>query len=239
MKIGVIGANGVAATNRLLDMIERKVTAAGAFRDAHHPEMLIAQATQVPSRSMFLEGRGADWRPEYIGIAKMFKAVGCGTACMCCNTAHYAIDDIVEGSGLHFINLLDEVAKRVAVLGLQKVELWVSDGARKFDIYASAFNRHAPQCKIVYPSEEQQKLVTKVICAVKTKARFLPSNSPEHPHAILRDLLAHANAPVVFGCTDIRIAYAPDEQLDEGVVVDSLETLADVIVASNEYAPKQ
>ena len=45
MKIGVIGGNGVAATNRLCDMIERKVTAAGAFRDAHHPEMIVWQAT--------------------------------------------------------------------------------------------------------------------------------------------------------------------------------------------------
>ena len=35
MKIGVIGGTGVAATNRLCDMIERKVTAAGAYRDAH------------------------------------------------------------------------------------------------------------------------------------------------------------------------------------------------------------
>ena len=96
MKIGVIGGNGVAATNRLCDMIERKVTAAGASRDAHHPEMIVWQATSVPSRSMFLEGRGPDWRPDYIRIAKSLKALGCDIGCMCCNTAYYAVDEIVK-----------------------------------------------------------------------------------------------------------------------------------------------
>ena len=179
---------------------------------------------------MFLEGRGADWRPEYIELAKMFKREGCTAACMCCNTAHYAINDVEQGSGLPFINLLNEVAKRVAALGLKKVELWVSDGARKFDIYGPAFKEFAPECEICYPSPERQTMVTKVICAVKTKARFLPETDSMHPHAMLRALLQTAAAPVVLGCTDLRIAYRSDERLDDGVVVDSLDTLADAIV---------
>jgi aspartate racemase len=39
MKIGIIGENGVATTNRPCDMVERKTTNAGDFRDMHHPEM--------------------------------------------------------------------------------------------------------------------------------------------------------------------------------------------------------
>lgn len=231
MKIGVIGGNGVAATNRLCEMIECKVTAAGAFRDAHHPDMIIAQATQVPSRSMFLEGRGPDWRADYVRIAKEFKRLGCDIACMCCNTAHYAIDDVVTGSGLPFINLLDEVAKRTALLGVSKVELWVSDGARKFDIYGPAFNRYAPDVEVVYPSVERQKEVTRIICAVKTSARFHSTSDPSHPLYMLRKLLVGASAPVVLGCTDIRIAYESETVLDSGILLDSLECLADSIVS--------
>lgn len=230
MKIGVIGGNGVAATNRLCYMVERKVTAAGAFRDAHHPEMIVWQATSVPSRSMFLEGRGPDWRPQYVEIARHFKSLGCDLACMCCNTAHYAIDDIVEGSGIHFINLLQVVAEKVKSLGLAKVEMWVSDGARKHDIYGAAFRRFAPECEMLYPSVERQKLVTRVICAVKTNARFLPIDDPEHPQSILRELLEGVQAPVVLGCTDLRVAYCGNEPVPEGIVVDSLECLADYIV---------
>lgn len=202
MKIGVIGGNGVAATNRLCEMIERKKTAAGAFRDAHHPEMIIWHATQAPSRSMFLEGRGEDWRPDYIRIATQLKELGCDVACMCCNTAHYAIDEIANASGLRFINLLEEVANKAKIIGHKKYELWVTDGARKFDIYGSAFKRICPEVELVYPSEERQALVTKVICAVKTAARLgLDSTCTPPPSLIGSACYAGACAryPWVYG----------------------------------------
>lgn len=66
--LGIIGGNGVAATNRLLQIIEEKLTKSGAYRDAHHPEMIIWQATQAPSRSMYLEGRGPSWIDDYVEI---------------------------------------------------------------------------------------------------------------------------------------------------------------------------
>lgn len=230
MKIGVIGGNGVAATNRLCDMVERKATAAGAFRDAHHPEMIIWQATSVPSRSMFLEGRGPDWRPDYIRIAKSLKSLGCDVGCMCCNTAHYAVDEIEQESGLKFINLLEEVAKRCRESGKRRFELFCSDGARKFDIYGKAFANVFPEAEIVYPPEVRQKLVTKVICDVKNKARFLPRNDEGSPAKLLERLVGESEVPVILGCTDLRVVFGPEEPLPASVVVDSLEALADAIV---------
>jgi aspartate racemase len=82
--IGVIGGAGVAATNKLLELIEIKVTKGGAFRDCHHPEMIIYQATQVPSRSMFLEGRGESFVSGYVDVAKKLKNAGATKCCMCC-----------------------------------------------------------------------------------------------------------------------------------------------------------
>ena len=230
MKIGVIGGNGVAATNRLCDMIERKVTSAGAFRDAHHPEMIVWQATSVPSRSMFLEGRGPDWRPDYINIAKQFKLLGCDIGCMCCNTAHYAVDEIMEKSGLQFINLLDEVASQCKYIGGNRFELFCSDGARKFDIYGKAFKKVFPEVEIVYPSEERQKLVTKVICDVKNKSRFLSQSDANSPTRVLHELIKGASCKVILGCTDLRVALPVGSSLDDNIAVDSLECLADAII---------
>lgn len=230
MKIGVIGGNGVAATNRLCDMIERKMTLGGAFRDAHHPEMIVWQATSVPSRSMFLEGRGPDWRPDYIRIAKELKRLGCGVGCMCCNTAHYAVDQIEMESGLRFINLLEEVAKKCRDSGVRMFELFCSDGARRFDIYGNVFRQIYPEAKIVYPSDERQRLVTKVICGVKTKSRFLSDSNPESPRNILCRLVRESAYPVILGCTDIRVALDEEEVLPERVSIDSLEVLANSIL---------
>lgn len=39
--IGIIGENGVAATNKLCELIENRLTMQGAYRDMHHPEMII------------------------------------------------------------------------------------------------------------------------------------------------------------------------------------------------------
>lgn len=230
MKVGIIGGNGVAATNRLCDMVERTLTGAGAFRDAHHPEMIVWQATTVPSRSMFLEGRGPDWRPDYIRIAKSLKALGCDVGCMCCNTAHYAVGEIEEASQLPFINLLEEVALRCKGSGGEKFELFCSDGARKFDIYGKAFKTVFPEAEIVYPAEERQRLVTKAICNVKNKARFLPSEDMESPRNLLVRLLEQASCPVVLGCTDLRVAFGSYEKLPAAIAVDSLEALANAIV---------
>lgn len=231
MKIGVIGGNGVAATNRLLDMVERKVTCSGGFRDAHHPEVIVAYETKAPSRSMFLEGKGESFIPDYIQTAKALKNLGCCKVCMCCNTAHFAIDELQREAGVEFINLLSLVAIRANNLGLNEVELWVTDGARKYDIYRKAFTKYAPNCKILYPDELRQEIITRIICSVKTKARFLSEFDKSHPHFLISELLKSAMAPVVLGCTDLRVAYKNGQELDDGVVIDSLECLADAIVS--------
>ena len=224
MKFGVIGGNGVAATNKLLDMVERKVTAQGAFRDAHHPEMIVWQATQAPSRSMFLEGRGPSWIPDYVRIACELKRLGCDVGCMCCNTAQYAVDEISEKSGLAFINLLNEVVDAAKQTGEKSFEVFCTDGARKLDLYGKMFSLKFPSAHIVYPSEERQRLVTKVICDVKNKSRLLPAGHPDHPGMLLSRLIDSASAPVILGCTDLSLADS------KGFLVDSLETLADAIV---------
>lgn len=228
MKIGVIGGNGVAATNRLCEMIERKVTAAGAFRDVHHPEMVVWQATGVPSRSMFLEGRGPDWRPDYIRIAKQFKNLGCDLGCMCCNTAHYAVNEIAHESELPFINLLEEVATAAKRAGQSRYELFCSDGARKFDIYGEVFKRCCPEVELIYPSEERQRRVTQVICGVKTRARLVAANEPLKQ---LLQLIEKAEAPVILGCTDLRVAFVCGQEMPSRIAVDSLEALANAIIS--------
>jgi aspartate racemase len=119
--IGVIGGNGVAATNKLCQLIEEKMVMEGAYRDAHHPEIIIWQATQAPSRSMYLEGRGPSWIEDYVGIGKKLKECGCTELCMFCNTAHYAVNLIEKEIGLPFINLLSLVAEQCFSLGVKRI----------------------------------------------------------------------------------------------------------------------
>lgn len=226
--IGIIGGAGVAATDKLLELIEIELTKNGAFRDCHHPEMIIYQATKVPSRSMYLEGRGESFIPGYVEIAKKLKSCGAEKIAMCCNTAHYAIDEISKKADISFINIIEEVAYEVKNQGLKAVGLMASDGCVKFKIYNKYFEKICPETKIIYPDESYQKLVTKGICNTKNIHRFDEINSSERPNFIFKQVKQHliekGAQKVISGCTDIRVDYfEPD-------IIDSLEILRNKII---------
>lgn len=234
--IGVIGGNGVAATNMLCKLIEEKLTKEGAYRDAHHPEMIIWQATQAPSRSMYLEGRGPSWIEDYVKIGKKLKACGCTKLAMCCNTAHYAIDILTEQIGIPFYNLLDLVAKECKRRKVKKVGMMCSDGLRKVGLYEKRFKVIAPDIEFVYPNEEFQKDVTLGICNAKNNIRFdNPEMNPNHPYNCIQRVCNHLinvyNVDaIVAGCTDIRNIYTAFSEDASYEYIDSLEVLANAIV---------
>jgi len=138
--IGIIGAAGVAATNKLCELIEIKMTQSGAYRDAHHPEMLIWQATKVPSRSMYYEGRGESFIPGYIEIGIKMKSCGATKIAMCCNTAHMAIDEISSAVGLPFINIMQHVGEVIQSKHVRKVGVICSDSLAKSGFYNQFIN---------------------------------------------------------------------------------------------------
>ena len=234
--IGIIGGNGVAATNKLCQLVEEKLTRNGAFRDAHHPEMIIWQATQAPSRSMYLEGRGPSWIEDYIEIGKKLKACGCAKLCMCCNTAHYAIDILQKQIGIPFINLLDLVAEECKRLEAKRVGMMCSDGLRKVGLYERRFKEIAPNIKLIYPDVEFQKEVTMGICNAKNNIRFdNPAINPNHPYNCIQRACDHlindySVDAIVAGCTDIRNIYTGSSKETRYAYIDSLEVLVNAII---------
>lgn len=230
--IGVIGGNGVAATNKLCQLVEEKLTRNGAFRDAHHPEMLVVQATQVPSRSMYLEGRGPSFIDDYVDIGLKMKSFGCNMLCMCCNTAHFAIEEMEAKIGLPFINIIDEVAKVCNENGYEEVGVMCSDGCLKTKLYDKSFAKYAPKTKISYPDAEHQALVTLGICNAKNTKRYLPVDNKDNPANLFDNVVKNFKLGgvkvIVSGCTDIHSVYYPKDAMN--CYVDSLEVLANKIV---------
>lgn len=229
--IGLIGGAGVAATNKLQELIEIELTKNGAFRDAHHPEMIIWQATQVPSRSMYLEGKGESFIPGYVDIAKKLKQCGADKICMCCNTAHYAIEEISKRADIKFINLVENCVIIAKKTGIHKIGLIASDGCLKGKVYEKYFKKHCPDIEIIYPNEKYQKLVTKGICNIKNIHRFDKENSIDKPDNIFKEIKKHLNKngaeKIIIGCTDIRVGYYEKDNID------SLEVLKEIIINEN------
>lgn len=228
MKIGIIGGAGVAATNKLCELIEEHYTTNGAFRDEHHPEMIIYQATKVPSRSMYLEGKGPSFIDGYITIGNKLKDSGADVIAMCCNTAHYAIDVIQESIGIPFINMIEEVVRTTKNIYEKNIGLIASDGCLKGKVYEKYFERIFPEANLIYPETEFQQEVTKGICNIKNKSRFLKDDDPNRPKNIFKKIVHHLESKgakiVIIGCTDIRVEY------QNTTTVDSLEVLATKII---------
>ena len=237
--IGIIGAAGVAATNKLCELIEVKVTRSGAFRDAHHPEMLIWQATQVPSRSMYYEGRGESFIPGYIDIGLKMKACGVNKIAMCCNTAHMAIDEISSAVGLPFINIMQHVGEVIQSKNVHKVGVICSDSLAKSGFYNQFINGGNKRLEVFYPDAEHQRMVTLGICNAKNSKRFLDANNIEHPYYLFSKVVSHLKDSgadcILAGCTDIRNVFYPTEDvLGEAVYVDCLEVMADIIIEESK-----
>ena len=228
--LGIIGGNGVAATNRLCQLIEEKLTADGAYRDCHHPEMIVWQSTQAPSRSMYLEGRGPSWIEDYVEVGRKLKECGCTELCMCCNTAHYAIDVLTNEIGLPFINLLDIVSVECNKRGARRVGVMCTDGLKKYRLYDKYFPNADMQ--LVYPDDEMQRFVTLGICNAKNSKRNDP-NSDEYPEKCFSRIcdwfIEQGVDCIVGGCTDISAVFSPNDW--KGVsYVDSLIVLSDTII---------
>jgi len=230
--IGIIGGAGVAASIELLARMERMVTDQGAFRDSQHPEVLLYQATQVPSRSMFLEGRGESFTPGYIEAARKLKDAGSVFGAMCCNTAHHAIDEISQSSGLPFIDVIEECFKAVktAAPSASTIGVLCSDGTRKAQIYEKVAHKLGLKAKILQPDAAHQAKVTLGICNIKKAYhRHKPLTDDERPAKLFHaaaDHLAQAGANVIIlGCTEIPLDFAtlPGPAVP---TIDSIDVLA-------------
>ncbi|WHA40562.1 aspartate/glutamate racemase family protein [Agrobacterium larrymoorei] len=234
--IGIIGGAGVAASAELVRRIEEKITAFGAFRDSQHPELLLYNATQVPSRSMYLEGRGESFVPGYVKAAEKLKNAGASFVAMCCNTAHYARQQIADEADVTIINLLAEslTAALAAAPDARRIGVLCADGTRSIDLYGVEAAKLGLAVEIVYPDAAFQEMLTRGICNIKKGYhRTLPVSDAERPAHLYA--LAAANLvekevdAIVLGCTEIPLDFAEVEVAVP--CIDTIEVLADVCIA--------
>ncbi len=225
---GIIGGAGVKAGNELLRRIEHAVTDMGAYRDCHHPEIILWQATNAPSRSMYLEGRGPSFIEDYVDIAKKLKNSGATRILMSCNTAHYAIQTIAEKADIECINLLEQTVCTLKrdFSSTQNIGMLCSDGTKMHKLYDGYFESEYPEANIIYADDEFQKHITAGICQVKeTNDMSIAHGSFLKGIQNLKDKGADV---IVVACTDISLAL--DETDFDGAYLDTTDVLKNIVL---------
>ena len=228
--IGIIGGAGVAASAALVSRIEELATAAGAFRDQQHPEVVLYQATQAPSRSLFVEGRGESFVPSYLEATRRLAAFGAQRIAMCCNSAHVAIEELQAASGQPFIDLtaetLAELASRHA--HARRVGIMCAEGTRISRIYDKRVARDKLPVELVYPDAPHQELITRGIINIK-RGYHRRSNIPDRPQELFSSVADHLAGQdvevILLACTEIPLALT-GAQWNRLPLIDSIDVLA-------------
>ena len=201
--IGILGGMGPLATANLFRRIVEKTP---AKRDQEHPRIIIYNNPKIPDRTAFIFGRGEDPRPELIASARKLEECGADFIIMPCNTAHAFSEDIRKAVSIPLVSMVEETAKAVRDMGLERVGLLATDGTIKAGVYQRALEGYG--IGLVLPGGADQRLVMKAIYeGVKAGNVEL---ARELLLMVARKLEGKVDG-IIAGCTEVSVALKPDD----------------------------
>lgn len=219
----VIGGMGPQASSQLYKLlIERAISRHGVVENEDFP-FVVLESLPVPE---FFSGQSR--RKEAIAIirrsirsAEAYDPVAVG---MACNTAHLFIDDVLEGSDVPFVSLIDTVADAVKTQGIGRVGLVASPTTIKTGLYAKALEERDIEC--LMPSEAEQDELSGIIHAVI--AGTASRKEALRLEAIARGLVDKGAEGIILGCTELPLIFPKTEV--KYPALDCLELLADELL---------
>ena len=231
--IGVIGGMGPLATQLFYRMIIEKTE---ADTDQDHINMVILSHATMPDRTAAIM---SDTLDQLMGCVeddvKVLEEFGADYIVIPCNTFHVMLDRIGEITDIPVINMIKTTADEIkAVYGEgAKVGIMATDGTIKWGLYHKACEENG--LVPVTPSEENQKLVMKIIYEGVKKGKTVDYSDFE---AVDREFRDKGCDCVIMACTELscfKDEYdLPDYYVDPmSVVAEKAVILCDKKLRSN------
>lgn len=199
--IGILGGMGPAAG---ADMLQKITASTVAHRDQEHIPVVLFSNTAVPDRTAAILAGGSDPRPELIRSARVLADAGAEILVIACNTAHYYYDDVASAVDVPVLHMPRETAAFVRESGLDAVALLSTSGTVSSGVYAHAFEREAPDVKLLLPDADGQEALMSLIYDGVKKGRL------DHPADAVRRsmerLCALGAKAFILGCTELPVA---------------------------------
>lgn len=225
--IGILGGIGPKATAYFMNMV---IETTDAELDQEHINMVVLNHATIPDRTEYILGK-SECSPEndMIKDAVMLEQLGCEFIVIPCNTAHYFFSGVKDAVKIPVINIIEETmrfaVKKVIHLGKSEgiaVGILATEGTVLSGIYQQYAD--ATDVKCIYPDQEYQKEVNKIIYA-RIKAGDMVCLEEIVP--IISHMKEKGCDAVVMGCTELSIV-SKDLKLEEKYpyLVDSLNVLA-------------
>ena len=220
--IGILGGMGPRATA----YFEQKLLEQFQGPDQSVPRIIVVNDGNVPDRTAFLCGGGADPVPALEKSARLLMQARPDIVCMPCNTAHAAqiLGRLQERVALPFIDMPAAVLDVAA--GYERVLILGTEGTKGSGVYNQ---RASADTTIMYPNQARQAVINHLIA--DTKAR----GYTEANRNSLRRVIAAATADaVILACTELSML---NNDLRAAMpIIDALEVLAVQCATEHEHA---
>jgi len=197
--VGIMGGMGPAAT---LDLFYKILKATPAKRDQDHIHIIIDNFPQIPDRTAFLLGKGANPLPYILKSVRTLERANVDVLCMPCNTAHYFVEDIRKATPLPFISIIESTLNEIksSFEDSKNIGLLATDGTIIGRVYHNIFEVEG--YKIITPLEEKQHEVMKIVYSIK-------AGKMEENVQTFEEIIEHmkflGSELVILGCTELPI----------------------------------
>lgn len=217
--VGIIGGMGPEAT---ADLFLKIIKSTKAGKDQDHLRVLIDSNPEIPDRTAYILGKGADPRPYLLATARNVEKMGASFLVIPCNTAHYFHKDIQDAVKIPVLHIMKEVAGILAGK-IRRAGVLASTGVLKTHLYED-FLREAG-VETVVPEGADQDEVMDAIYSIKAGDLLRGKELAQRQGAML---VARGAQAVIAGCTEIPLVLK-DGDLD-APVIDATRVLAESCV---------
>jgi aspartate racemase len=204
--IGILGGMGPEAT---LDLYRTIIHLTPAKRDQDHIQVLIHSNPKIPDRTEAIAQHGESPLPYLIESAKILEQGGAGIIAMPCNAAHHYLPEIRRHISIPFIDMIEETCGRIRVQrpNCRTVGLIATIGTVLSGVYPGSLTKAGIAVRL--PSHEDQQRIQVAIDQIKAGVH---DRSTQETLQSIGAHMAEAGAEsIILGCTEIPLAFNPDE----------------------------
>ncbi len=204
--IGILGGMGPEAT---LDLYRQILCLTPADRDQDHVPVLIYSNPKIPDRTLALTRGGESPLPYLVDAAKILEEGGAGIIAMPCNAAHHYLAEIRREISIPFLDMVEEtcLVLRRRLPRAKTAGLIATLGTLGSRVYERALLKEG--IRMLAPDEAGQQRIEWGIARVKAGDCGRPT---QEAFQSVGERLAGAGADaVILGCTEVPLAFDPEE----------------------------
>ena len=160
--------------------------------------------------------------PFLVKSVSQLEKAGADFIVLPCNTLHSLLPKLRENTSGKFIDLIEEVSKKVQKDGLKKVGILSTTRTRKDKLYDDVLKG----TNLIYPSEEEQKELSGIIIRIIRKSATIKDK--EFLDELAGRLIERGAEKVILACTDLaNLAKANKNIIDSTqILIDSVSRMS-------------